>query len=341
MAASAQYSLEPMTRGRVVLETTAGAVSVDLWPQQAPLTVRNFCQLVCDGRYDGTLFHRVVAGALVQGGDPTGTGEGGASSFEGGAGFKDELHSRMQFRGRGMVAMANRAPGTSSNASQFFITLAATPWLNGRNTIFGAVRGDALFNVLKIGEGPVGADERPLEPHRVLRGRIVEQPFDEPIVPRAAPVAAGPARAPARRSVMDDVKAERNANLLSFGGDEEEAAAAEEAGEDLRKFRSVHDAKRRREARERGGEESGARGRAGEASEASAVAGGGEPRAAPERAPERAPEPERVESVAPSTAAAASGAEEREPAPSRALDRDAALAAKLATFAAKRKAKAG
>jgi peptidyl-prolyl cis-trans isomerase A (cyclophilin A) len=129
------------------LRTTEGSVTVRLFPDHAPKTVRNFAELAEGGRewtdprtksvtkdklYDGTIFHRVIAGFMIQGGDPLGTGTGGP-----GYRFADEIHPDLTFDRPYLLAMANAGPGT--NGSQFFITVAPTPWLTGKHTIFGEV----------------------------------------------------------------------------------------------------------------------------------------------------------------------------------------------------------
>jgi len=129
------------------LTTTQGTVTVRLFPDHAPKTVRNFVELAEGGRewtnprtgattkdklYDGTIFHRVITGFMIQGGDPLGTGTGGP-----GYNFGDEIHPDLRFDKPYLLAMANAGPGT--NGSQFFITTVPTPWLNGKHTIFGEV----------------------------------------------------------------------------------------------------------------------------------------------------------------------------------------------------------
>jgi peptidyl-prolyl cis-trans isomerase A (cyclophilin A) len=129
------------------LRTTEGTVGIQLFPDHAPKTVRNFVELAEGGRewndprtssvtkeklYDGTIFHRVIAGFMIQGGDPLGTGTGGP-----GYKFADEIHPDLTFDRPYLLAMANAGPGT--NGSQFFITVAPTPWLTGKHTIFGRV----------------------------------------------------------------------------------------------------------------------------------------------------------------------------------------------------------
>ncbi|KAJ2781887.1 Peptidyl-prolyl isomerase cwc27 [Coemansia javaensis] len=210
---SSVYVSEPPTSGKVVLETTAGDLEIELWAKEAPKACRNFVQLCLEGYYDGTLFHRVVPGWIVQGGDPTGTGAGGESVY--GAPFADEFHSRLRFGRRGMVGMASSGP--NANGSQFFITLAATPELQNKNTLFAVVVGASLFNALRLAEGEVDKDtERPAHPARILRSRVLDNPFAD-IVPRARPQ---PAQAPAAPAAK---KAVRDRKLLSFGDDDDDA----------------------------------------------------------------------------------------------------------------------
>ncbi|CCO28482.1 peptidyl-prolyl cis-trans isomerase SDCCAG10 [Rhizoctonia solani AG-1 IB] len=112
-----------------------------------------------EGYYDGVIFHRIVPGFLVQTGDRTGTGSGGESFY--GDVFEDEIHPRLRFPHRGLVAMANN--GTkNTNDSQFFITLDRAEELHGKHTLFGRVLGNTIFNVLKIGQAELGENERPL-----------------------------------------------------------------------------------------------------------------------------------------------------------------------------------
>jgi cyclophilin family peptidyl-prolyl cis-trans isomerase len=119
----------------VVMETTMGNIELELFAKEAPKTVENFLGLVKKGYYNGIIFHRVIDNFMVQGGDPAGTGRGGESIW--GKPFADEFSSKLKFEGAGILAMANAGPNT--NGSQFFITLVATPWLDGKHTIFGKV----------------------------------------------------------------------------------------------------------------------------------------------------------------------------------------------------------
>ncbi len=117
------------------IKTDFGEIEVKLFPDKAPLAVKNFVGLANAGFYDGLLFHRVIDNFMIQGGDPTGTGSGGESIYN--KPFEDEIDPNLKFNRAGLLAMANRGPNT--NTSQFFITLVATPWLNGHYTIFGEV----------------------------------------------------------------------------------------------------------------------------------------------------------------------------------------------------------
>ncbi len=128
-----------------VLETTQGTIQIELRPDLAPKTVENFTTHIKDGYYNGIIFHRIIKDFMVQGGDPTGTGRGGVSIW--GDKFQDEFNSKAMFDKAGVLAMANAGPNT--NGSQFFITIVATPHLNGRHTIFGYLNDKESFNTLE------------------------------------------------------------------------------------------------------------------------------------------------------------------------------------------------
>ncbi len=117
---------------KVEIETDKGTINLDLFPEFAPVTVNNFIVLAKDGFYDGVSFHRVINNFMVQGGDPTGTGMGGP-----GYNFQDEFSGNPLKHEAGSLSMANAGPGT--NGSQFFITHAPQPHLNGKHTVFGKV----------------------------------------------------------------------------------------------------------------------------------------------------------------------------------------------------------
>ncbi len=137
------------------LNTSMGTVEIELLSKQAPKTVNNFAFLARDGFYDGTIFHRVIPNFMIQGGDPEGSGRGGP-----GYRFEDEFDDSLQFEGPGILAMANAGPNT--NGSQFFITVAPTPHLNGAHTIFGRVT-EGYDVVESISKTSTGAMDRPSE----------------------------------------------------------------------------------------------------------------------------------------------------------------------------------
>ncbi|KAJ3950464.1 Peptidyl-prolyl isomerase cwc27 [Colletotrichum fioriniae] len=235
---SAIYNLEPQPTASVILHTTLGDISVELFAKQTPLTCRNFLQLALDGYYDNTIFHRLVPGFILQGGDPTGTGNGGESIYDGGAfsgeldpwpmderrglnagptgiGFKDEFHSRLKWNRRGQLGMANESrPNT--NGSQFFFTLDQADELNNKNTLFGRVAGDTIYNLAKMGEGEVtpGTD-RPTYPVRITNVEILVNPFED-MVKRSRVATQAP------KTVVIEKKKKRKGGkqLLSFGDDE-------------------------------------------------------------------------------------------------------------------------
>lgn len=136
-----------MTSIQATISTSKGDIHVDLFADQAPLTVANFVNLARRGFYDGLKFHRVIADFMIQGGCPLGTGTGGP-----GYRFKDEFDKGLRHDRPGRLSMANAGPGT--NGSQFFITHVATPWLDDAHTVFGAVLGAADQAVVDaIGQG--------------------------------------------------------------------------------------------------------------------------------------------------------------------------------------------
>uniref|UniRef100_A0A2S2NC78 Peptidyl-prolyl cis-trans isomerase n=2 Tax=Aphidini TaxID=33387 RepID=A0A2S2NC78_SCHGA len=173
------YIQEPPTSGKVVLKTSFGDIEIELWSREAPKACRNFVQLCIEGYYDGVLFHRIVKGFIAQGGDPTGTGAGGESIY--GHPFKDEIHSRLRFNRRGLVAMANA--GKDDNGSQFFFTLGSTPELQSKHTIFGKVAGDTIFNLTKLNETLVDTEDKPVYDQKILKTIVLNNPFPD-IVPR-------------------------------------------------------------------------------------------------------------------------------------------------------------
>ena len=147
-----------------VLETNTGTIELKLYPGKSPLAVENFIGLIKKGYYDGIIFHRVIKGFMIQGGDPTGTGRGGESIW--GKVFKNENTPNLVFDKPFLLAMANAGPNT--NGSQFFITTAVTPWLNGGYTIFGEViRGKEV--VRKIEQTKTARGDRPMSEQKILK----------------------------------------------------------------------------------------------------------------------------------------------------------------------------
>ncbi|KAI9266661.1 cyclophilin-like domain-containing protein [Phascolomyces articulosus] len=224
------YALEPHTNGKVILHTTAGDVEIELWGKETPKASRNFIQLCMEGYYDNTIFHRIVPNFIIQGGDPSGTGQGGESIYEDDE-FPNEYHSRLRFNRRGLVGMANM--GEVEQGSQFFITLDTTEELTRTHTLFGRVAGDTIFNVLKMSEMDTDANERPLYPHRVKSTEIVLNPFDD-IVPRITKRERKLARALEKQKAAEleakkkKKKEKKQLNLLSFGEEAEEMTPKEE-----------------------------------------------------------------------------------------------------------------
>ncbi len=169
--------VEPVTSSnsparRAVLHTNHGDITVELFPDHAPKTVANFADLAEGQRewthpatrekttarlYDGTVFHRIIAGFMIQGGDPLGQGIGGP-----GYQFGDEIHPELAFTKPYLLAMANAGPGT--NGSQFFITVAPTTWLTGKHTIFGEVADQASRDVVdRIAGVATGRNDKPVD----------------------------------------------------------------------------------------------------------------------------------------------------------------------------------
>jgi peptidyl-prolyl cis-trans isomerase A (cyclophilin A) len=174
-----------MTANKTLLakfDTTLGSFTVELFPQDAPKTVDNFVGLAKGTKeftdpktgakvkrpfYDGLIFHRVIPDFMIQGGDPLGQGTGGP-----GYSFEDEFNSPRKFDKPGMLAMANAGPNT--NGSQFFITVAATPWLNGKHTIFGQVT--IGYDVVeKISHVDRNASDKPNTPVVIKKVTIEEK----------------------------------------------------------------------------------------------------------------------------------------------------------------------
>jgi peptidylprolyl isomerase len=154
---------------KVVLETTQGDVEIELMPSIAPLAVANFVGHIESGYYDDLIFHRVIEGFMVQGGDPLGTGTGGESIW--GKNFPDEFSPEARFDTEGLLAMANSGPMT--NGSQFFITTSKPEWLNDKHTIFGKVV-NGYDKVKKIEGVEKGTGDKPVEDQKIVKAYIAE-----------------------------------------------------------------------------------------------------------------------------------------------------------------------
>jgi peptidyl-prolyl cis-trans isomerase A (cyclophilin A) len=180
---------------RAVFQTTMGNITCELFPDKAPMTVDNFVGLATGTKewrnpashakmhkplYDGTIFHRVISGFMIQGGDPLGNGTG-----DPGYKFKDEF-STLRFDQPGRLAMANSGPNT--NGSQFFITDAPTPHLNNRHTIFGQCTPMSVISA--IGRTPTDPNDKPFKPVKIIHVSILK-PGEAPKAPGA--VATKPA----------------------------------------------------------------------------------------------------------------------------------------------------
>ena len=165
-------STESENMSTATLNTSMGDIVIELFPNQAPKTVANFVDLATGAKewldpnigekvktnlYDGTIFHRVIPGFMIQGGDPLGSGMGGP-----GYNFADEFHGELNFDKPYLLAMANAGPNT--NGSQFFITVAATAWLNRKHSIFGEVKDVASQKVVDaIAAVKTGANDKPVQ----------------------------------------------------------------------------------------------------------------------------------------------------------------------------------
>lgn len=237
---SSIYNLEPQPTASLILHTTQGDLSVELFAKQTPLTSRNFLQLCLDGYYDNTTFHRLVPGFIIQGGDPTGTGNGGESIYDGdalsgdldpwpadqrrgknagpmGVNFKDEFHSRLKFNRRGLLGMANEGK-RDTNGSQFFFTLDKAEELNNKNTVFGRIVGDTIYNLARMGESEVAeGTERPLYPIKITSVEILLNPFTD--MQKRERIARHTETAPAPVPKKKKKATKVRKNLLSFADD--------------------------------------------------------------------------------------------------------------------------
>ncbi|KAK8107479.1 cyclophilin type peptidyl-prolyl cis-trans isomerase/CLD [Apiospora kogelbergensis] len=242
---SSIYNLEPQPTASLILKTNQGDLSVELFAKQTPITSRNFLQLCLDGYYDNTIFHRLVPGFIIQGGDPTGTGNGGECIYDGealsgdldpwpadqrrgknagpmGVNFKDEFHSRLKFTRRGLLGMANEGK-PDTNSSQFFFTLDKAEELNNKNTVFGRIVGDTIYNLARMGESEVAeGSERPMYQIKITGVEILVNPFTDMTKRERTARKVDTSAAPAQKKKK---QAKGGKKLLSFGDEEGDADA--------------------------------------------------------------------------------------------------------------------
>jgi len=176
-----EMTIDPTKYYYATIKTEHGDIKLQLYADRAPLTVNNFVFLAREGFYDNTTFHRVLADFMAQAGDPTGTGMGGP-----GYTFADEFWPGATFDRRGLLAMANAGPST--NGSQFFITFAPTPWLDGNHTIFGEViEGDDVLSQITLRDPSAGATE----PGDLIQTITIEE-SDVSLLPTPTPLPPTP-----------------------------------------------------------------------------------------------------------------------------------------------------
>lgn len=150
-----------------VFDTNKGNFKIELFEDKAPITTQNFIKLANDGFYNGLIFHRVIPNFMVQGGCPDGTGRGGP-----GYTIKDEFHPDLKHDTKGILSMANVGPNTGG--SQFFITVAPTPWLDGHHSVFGKVI-EGMGVVDNISKVETGRNDKPLQAVVINKINIIQK----------------------------------------------------------------------------------------------------------------------------------------------------------------------
>jgi peptidyl-prolyl cis-trans isomerase-like protein 2 len=172
------------TKGYVRIVTSVGPLNLELHTDMIPRTTDNFLRLCEKDYYDNTIFHRLIHNFMLQGGDPTGTGKGGASAFENGGNFKDEFDSRLTHQGGGVVSMANG--GKNTNKSQFFVTLKSCQHLDNKHTIFGRIVGG--LNLLQVfNDWQTDEKDRPVKEIKLIRTEVFKNPFKDAIAEASKP----------------------------------------------------------------------------------------------------------------------------------------------------------
>ena len=251
------YSQEPPTSGKVVLITSHGEIEIELWTKEVPKACKNFIQLSLEGYYDNTIFHRLIPGFMIQGGDPTGLGTGGESIY--GKPFIDEYHQRLKFVHRGIVAMVNflfffqlliiykaNTGKANDNGSQFFMTFDQCSWLNKKHTIFGKVVGDTVYNLLAMEHLDTDADDRPINPPKIIGAKVLINPFDDIIQRNVIKQDIAKTKEnEGKKNIKEKpkiIEKTKNVSLLSFNNDEEEEQDVNEEKNKNLKIKSSHDA---------------------------------------------------------------------------------------------------
>jgi len=233
------YIKEPATKGSAVLRTTHGDLEIELWATECPKACRNFCQLILEGYYNGTAFHRIIKDFIIQGGDKTGTGDGSESIY--GAPYPDEIHPRLKFRYRGMMGVASAGAGTKTNGSQFFIVMNRAPTLDRKHTLFGKVVGQTIYNLVALTEVEVDKNDVPVDPPHILRAELTWDPFGD-LEPRFTPEVP---RAMSKGAEKHRREAIKNKKKLSFGDDAEGSDSDDDEkiiSKTFGKTKSAHDA---------------------------------------------------------------------------------------------------
>ena len=224
----ATHQTEPQTNGKVVLNTTLGPLDIELWPKEAPKATRNFVQLCLDGFFDRCDFFRVIPSFIVQTGDPSNTGTGPARTYlPNDALFPNELHSRLHFSHRGIVACAGTPNDPSMNANQFFITLDKAPELEKKHTIFGKVVGNSIFNLLNVNEMEMapGFEDKLAEPPHIISASVVWNPYED-VFPRESRMQQQEQEAgTTTEKPKTAARAIKNFGLLSFGDEAQQDEA--------------------------------------------------------------------------------------------------------------------
>lgn len=212
---SSFYSHCPPTSGKVILYTNFGNVDIELFCKECPKACRNFIQLCLEGYYDNKQFHRIINEFMIQCG-------GAEKETTYGKLFKDEFHSRIKFKTRGMVACVNEDK-KDSNTNQFFITVIPCPWLDNKNTCFGRVVGDTFFNVKSINEIQSSREGIPMIEEEskpvIIKTEVLINPFDDIIIRKKINTNDTEEKSNVGKFNLESKKKINNLNLLSFEND--------------------------------------------------------------------------------------------------------------------------